>query len=518
MCSSRGRAFLTLLTGAHTFQLTPMSHGSSTASRRGVFLATYSSKQAFNVETAVQLSGFAFEAYNSPSERAARWEQGADGCNVAFMSDGFARNCYAGILEVRLLGVKGLPPPTEFTQAVLSGGRSDPYVVFALNEEAPSGPKEGAVALVRAVDRARSSTRWSREAGARGAWRGSGGEDDKGAASWGEGESFYLYVKEPSRAQLALTVFDEDVLKDDEPLGAATVPLDSLGSLISDGGDTMARRAWAGWVPLTWRPETTRDNTVAVGAVAGAFVAGPLGAAAGGFLGSLLKKPVQGAVSLELRYEPLDEGSAAVAIMMAANAAPATVAPATATAEATATPVLASAAPIGATAGLNWSELLRRVRAASDPGATTIDAGVGVELLCFVDNRKTSTQAALWRDETRKRLVLSFRGTNDVKDVLTDVNLLQTALLPREDGKRSDDERAVHAGFFAGARGVNRRLKELVFAACAGRPEQWELLLTVSYCSRARYRYITLTATLLTGPFTWRCARDADRLRLCRGN
>ena len=38
----------------------------------------------------------------------------------------------------------------------------DPYVVFALNEETDKGPKEGAIALERAVDRARSSTAWSK--------------------------------------------------------------------------------------------------------------------------------------------------------------------------------------------------------------------------------------------------------------------------------------------------------------------------------------------------------------------
>jgi outer membrane lipoprotein SlyB len=36
-------------------------------------------------------------------------------------------------------------------------------------------------------------------------------------------------------------------------------------------------------VPLTWRPAETQDNTVQLGAVAGAVVAGPMGAAAGGF-------------------------------------------------------------------------------------------------------------------------------------------------------------------------------------------------------------------------------------------
>ena len=35
--------------------------------------------KTFDVDTAVLLAGFAFEAYNQPSEQDARWERGADG-------------------------------------------------------------------------------------------------------------------------------------------------------------------------------------------------------------------------------------------------------------------------------------------------------------------------------------------------------------------------------------------------------------------------------------------------------
>ena len=43
------------------------------------------------------------------------------------------------------------------------------------------------------------------------------------------------------------------------------------------------------------------------------------------------------------------------------------------------------------------------------------------------------------------QVVLSFRGTSDVLDILTDVKLLQTALEERSDGTRSDDPRQVAA-------------------------------------------------------------------------
>ena len=45
----------------------------------------------FNQTKAVLAAGFAFEAYNEPNEQDSRWERGADGCDVAFMSENFAR-------------------------------------------------------------------------------------------------------------------------------------------------------------------------------------------------------------------------------------------------------------------------------------------------------------------------------------------------------------------------------------------------------------------------------------------
>ena len=181
----------------------------------------------FDVQTAVLCAGFAFEAYNEPSPTDARWERGADGCDVAFMSEAFARECYAGRLVVRLLEAEDLPPPVAksgMAQALLTGTDADAYVLFALNEESDkdksvgargvfggsnmlgltngaAAPKDGAIGLVRAVDRARSSTVWSNEqGGAR-----------KGRVVWEGDERHALYVKDPARAQLALTVFDQEV-------------------------------------------------------------------------------------------------------------------------------------------------------------------------------------------------------------------------------------------------------------------------------------------------------------------
>ena len=58
-------------------------------------------------------------------------------------------------------------------------------------------------------------------------------KDKEGAVQWPSNEVHYLYVKEPSRAQLALTVFDEEVMAADIPLGATVRPLVSIPRLLA---------------------------------------------------------------------------------------------------------------------------------------------------------------------------------------------------------------------------------------------------------------------------------------------
>ena len=63
---------------------------------------------------------------------------------------------------MRLVEAKELTTDADLAQSLISGGARDPYVIFAMNEENEKGPKEGAIGLGRAVDRARSSTVWSK--------------------------------------------------------------------------------------------------------------------------------------------------------------------------------------------------------------------------------------------------------------------------------------------------------------------------------------------------------------------
>jgi len=440
----------------------------------------------FNQTKAVLAAGFAFEAYNEPAEQDARWERGADGCDVAFMSENFAREVYAGRLEVRLCEAKELTTDQDLAQTLMSGGQRDPYVIFALNEENDKGPKEGAIGLGRAVDRARSSTVWSKSVadqakeGLQALFK-SKEQAAEGSATWPDAELLTLYVKDPSRAQLALTVFDEEVGVADIALGAASV---HLADLLKPNGNE-AQRTWSGWLPLTWRPSETQDNVLLgvgagqIGFAAGAMVAGPVGAAAGAFLGSKFSKPVQGELRLELKYTPL-RGEAGQPLRPLQPVADEEKRGAAATAQgaqdaqegAEWRATLASGLAKGGSEGVDWSTLARRV------GTVGTDDNAQYELCCFLTHRETSSEAAIWRDISRREVVIAFRGTSDILDVLTDVNFVQTPLEQGFNGQKSDDERKVHSGFFAAAAAVSRRVKELLVSATAGTPGDWTLLIT----------------------------------------
>ena len=126
----------------------------------------------------------------------------------------------------------------------------------------------------------------------------------------------------------------------------------------------------------------------------------------------------------------------------------------------------------GGSEGIDWSTLSRRV------GELGADENAQFELCCFLTHRGTSSEAAIWRDTKQRLVVIAFRGTSDILDVLTDINLLQTPLEQGYNGQKSDDARQVHQGFFASARAVSRRVKELLVSATAGTPGEWSLLIT----------------------------------------
>ena len=136
------------------------------------------------------------------------------------------------------------------------------------------------------------------------------------------------------------------------------------------------------------------------------MVAGPVGAAAGAFLGSkLITKPVQGQLRLELKYTPLlPLGGATLAASQQARQAKAEARDLAAAAQAAQegaqgaqgaegaeawSATLSSGFAKGGSEGVDWSTLARRV------GTIGTDDNAQYELCCFLTHRDTSSEAAI---------------------------------------------------------------------------------------------------------------------------
>eukprot|EP01018_Ginkgo_biloba_P019851 Gb_29405 [translate_table: standard] len=86
------------------------------------------------------------------------------------------------------------------------------------------------------------------------------------------------------------------------------------------------------------------------------------------------------------------------------------------------------------------------------------------EKICFLDNPRTDTQVAIWRDAQRQRLVIAFRGTEQArwKDLRTDLMLLPTGLNPERVGGDFKEEVQVHSGFLSAYDSVRNRLLSFI--------------------------------------------------------
>ncbi|KVH91046.1 C2 calcium-dependent membrane targeting [Cynara cardunculus var. scolymus] len=108
------------------------------------------------------------------------------------------------------------------------------------------------------------------------------------------------------------------------------------------------------------------------------------------------------------------------------------------------------------------------------------------EKICFLDNSITDTQVAIWRDSARKRLVVAFRGTEQVrwKDLRTDLMLAPAGLNPERIGGDFKEEVQVHSGFLSAYDSVRTRIISLIKAATgyqddgADQASKWHVYVT----------------------------------------
>eukprot|EP00443_Scrippsiella_acuminata_P001116 CAMPEP_0115196156 /NCGR_PEP_ID=MMETSP0270-20121206/14943_1 /TAXON_ID=71861 /ORGANISM="Scrippsiella trochoidea, Strain CCMP3099" /LENGTH=931 /DNA_ID=CAMNT_0002609485 /DNA_START=75 /DNA_END=2870 /DNA_ORIENTATION=+ len=396
-------------------------------------------------EIVALLAGFSFETYNTPDT--VRWERGEDGLNVALLSDDFVPSVYKGVLSVKLIAVEDLREDTGgVVEKLTTGSRSDPYVLLNIIEDGQTLLSQSIIAtgsinearVKQSLDVKRSSTLWRGGGEGRTAWQGEG-----------DGEVLRLYLKDPSAARLGIRVLDENIAVEDRLLGASEM---ELNAVLANGN------FWTGKVPLVYKEKDWDWGAGAAGLAASAFTGLATGGAslAVGAAAMVFKAvtPADQVGSLEVRleYQTLESVSA----------------------DSDADAGVAGRAPVGATPGVDWSELGRAVGGI----ASMADS---YDFLGFVSNDYTSTEAGLWRNKAQKHLILAFRGTvqTDIQDLMTDVNIVKTPWASRDEGDPiADDEPLVHAGFRKALDSVSQRLKALIREAVAGVPEDWEIFIT----------------------------------------
>lgn len=429
-----------------------------------------SSSSSFSLDAALFSAGLAFDAYVEPSDRS-RWERGPQGLNVAFQSDAFARSLYNGLLEITAIRADDLPDEDDTAEALVSGGGVDAYLTVAVVE----GHVETDVRLLDeerhhagvrdlrgSAHAGRSTTAWSNVDRKEAAKRAARGGDAAyhvpstwtkgGAAVWEDDPPFYLYVQNPADARLVFTVADDDVLAvgegdgNDDVIGSASRKLTELLPGVDDFLKSVAKKLrgrtsvspkdvaleWRGTLPLDVIPrKKDKGGQVAMGAMAGAMVAGPAGAAVGGFLGNVFEGLARGKIEVRLRYLPLPDAT-----------------------DATKTNLYEVK---GGLPGVEWGTMYRKRRPDSN-------FHEDLELCASVRQDRTGCACAVYRSPKSKLIAVSFRGTCELVDLVTDASIVQTPWTEGEDPEDNDASK-VHVGFRNSLDSVSRRVKELILAA-----------------------------------------------------
>ncbi|KAL2325960.1 hypothetical protein Fmac_025018 [Flemingia macrophylla] len=139
----------------------------------------------FDINLAVILAGFAFEAYTTPPENMGRREIDAAGCKTVYLSEEFVHEIYDGQLIIKLK--KGFNFP-----AMDPWGTSDPYVIIQMDSQT-----------------AKSNTKWGTK-----------------EPTWNE--EFTFNIKQPPSQPLQVAAWDANLVTPHKRMGNAGVDLEWL--------------------------------------------------------------------------------------------------------------------------------------------------------------------------------------------------------------------------------------------------------------------------------------------------
>jgi hypothetical protein len=392
----------------------------------------------FDLDTAILLAGFAFEAYASP-EGGTRDEDTRGGA-TAYVGD-FARDVFAGVLEVRVRSARGLPRADAL-------GASDPYVVLSV------GGGDDGYGPGRPKSSARTSTK-------KNTLNPKWGDDD-------DGRCVMCARRDPRAQTLTLDVYDEDRLpgKKDDFLGTATVCFadlveDAIASTPSGAGSALGGFAAAiGKMPGF---QSRRRECLGValqggpggGTVDFSLTFTPLSAPAREVASAGLKRTAALLREAEKNVanvaeprtktsEPAGTGAAGTKKNAAFAARAASVVAREAARrldaiEAESVREQNESSSWAMRARNDWSVLAterengendengaarkKKTKNASNPGSPP-RSPKRFSKACFVEDARTDTQCAVWRSRRDRTVVVAFRGTEMDRplDFFTDVN------------------------------------------------------------------------------------------------
>jgi len=472
----------------------------------------------FDVDTALFCAGLAFDAYVEPDPDSSRWERGSKGMNIAFVSSAYTRNLYRGMVEVTPIECTDLPEEDDTIESITTGNGVDVALMCAVvegrlwKEDLKVLDKDpnhnGVFSLSGAAHVGRSRTAWANvninksKATKRKTGKGLPYHIPKAflkssKAVWPEDERpFYLYVQDPENVRLVFSLFDDDVIGDGSVISSTSVPLKDLMPRVGEdivetikkdlvqkmvaeasNGDgtppsidvaklnaqiSQAIKAvaekdykWEGSLKMSSKPKIENKNgQMAAGAAAGAMVAGPLGAAAGAAFGAFYEGQAKGVADLRLRYLPVPP-----------QAGPSTD---------------ERYEVLGGLPGINWGKLydlnLGIDETTSEPTEAEALATLGgsdLEFCFFINHEETGASVGVYRSLEEKRIVVSFRGTCQPIDLVTDASIFQVPWVAGDYDEQTlknidhDEFPMVHVGFRKSMDSIARRLKTLVLATVA---------------------------------------------------
>jgi len=488
---------------SHTQSATKLYNTNDGSSTAPTAMRRTPEQPPFNLDTALFLAGLAFDAYTEPPPNSSRWERGSSGLNVAFLSTAYTRSLYKGIIEVTPIRASDLPDEDDTAESLLTGGGTDAALLVSVVEGAWTEDVEklekeqfhnGVLDLRGCAHVGRSSTAWSnvdekkakknKEKGGSGAYHIKSSWGKGGQAVWEEDPPFYLYVQDPEKARIVLTLFDDDVVGGGSPIGSAhkklteLLPSTNLGDTVSMMKDQVIQQlaksgklkdairvrvneetgeeetivdqdmvmqainesygdaGTVNTIKMTSKPRKKDKGGQRAGAmIAGAMIAGPAGAAVGGLLGSIYEGQVRGQVEVKLKYTPIPPGDLRLKERNRYEVK-------------------------GGLPGIEWGQLYEK---------SSIDSSLAsddLEFCCAVLHDDTGCSCAIYRSLEKRLICLSFRGTCAPIDLVTDASIAQSAWVDGEDVEDPDTVK-IHTGFRKSLDSISRRLKELMLAAVA---------------------------------------------------